>query len=175
MEEIQPKTGKIGFTYGLLLAGIGIIFGLMLYMADLHYERGWAINLVNFLIMAAVIVMAISYFKKTNGGNITLGEAMKVGLATAVIAGIVSLIWQMIFINVIEPEFLNNVFEKSRVEMIQENPKMTAEQIKQGEGMIKTFTSPGVIAIMTLVSFLFFGSLISLISGLIMKKQKPAY
>ncbi|MDB4292141.1 DUF4199 domain-containing protein [Maribacter sp.] len=174
MEEIQPKTGKVGLTFGLVLGAISIIFGLMLYSMDLHYTRGWEVNLVNFLIMAGVIIWAISHFKKTNGGFISLGEAMKVGLATAVVAGIVAIIWQMIFTNVIEPEFMEKVFEMSKAEMIEQNPKMTDEQIEQGEGMIKMFTSPGVMVVMTLVIALFFGSLISLFTGLVMKKQKPA-
>lgn len=175
MEENQPQTGKIGFTFGLLLGGVSVIFGLMLYTADMHYERGWAINLINFLIMAAVIVLAISQFKKANGGFISLGEAMKVGLATAIIAAIVGIIWQSIFVNFIEPEFMNNIFEMEKSKMIEQNPTMTDEQIEQGEGMIRFFTKPSIMVVMSLVVSLFFGSLISLVTGLIVKKQKDAY
>lgn len=175
MEETQPKTGKFGLTYGLLLGGISVIFGFLLYSMDMHYERGWAVNTVNFLIMAVVIVLAIYQFKKANGGFISLAEAMKVGLATALIAAIVGILWQIVFINFIEPEFLDKIFEISKAEMIEQNPKMTDEQIAQGEGMIKMFTSKSVIAIMALVGSLFFGSIISLVGGLILKKQKPAY
>lgn len=175
MEENQPKTGKIGLNYGLLLGGISIIFGLMLYAADLHYERGWEINLISILLMAGVIVLAISQFKKANGGMLSLAEAMKVGLATAIVAAIMGIIWQMVFINFIEPDYMDKVFQISRAEMIEQNPKMNAEQIKGGEDMISMFTSPGVMVVMALVFSLFIGSIASLISGLVMKKQKDAY
>ncbi|NND80110.1 MAG: DUF4199 domain-containing protein [Maribacter sp.] len=173
MEENQPNTGKFGLTYGALLGGITVIFGLILYSLDMHYERGWTINLVNFLIMASVISLAIVQFKKACGGYISLGQAMKVGLATALIAGIISIVWQMVFINVIEPEFMDKIIEISKAEMIEQNPNMTDEQIAQGEGMIKMFTGTGAVIIMTLVASLFFGSIISLVTGLIVKKQKP--
>lgn len=175
MDENQPKTGKVGLRFGLLLAAVGIIFSLMLFFADLHYERGWAINLVNILLMAGVIFLAISHFKKANGTYLTLGEAMKVGLATAVVAALVGIVWQLIFINFIEPDFMDKVFQISRAEMIQQNPKMTEEQLKGGEDMIRMFTSPGVIVVMALVFSLFIGSIASLIIGLILKKQKEAY
>lgn len=171
MEGNQPTTGKTGLMYGLLLGGASIIFGLMLYSADLHYTRGWEINLISILLMAAAIFIAISQFKKANGGFLSLAQAMKVGLATAVVAAIVGIIWQMLFMNLIEPDFMDKVFEISKAEMIEQNPKMTDEQIEGGEKMIKMFTSPSVIAVMGLVFSLFVGSIASLISGLIMKKQ----
>lgn len=174
MEENEPKTGKVGLMYGLLLGGVSIIFGLMLYSVDMHYERGWAVNLISFLLMAAVIVLAVIQFKKANEGFISLGEAMKVGLATAVIAAILGIIWQMIFTNFIEPGFMEKVFDISKAEMIEQNPTMTDEQIEQGEGMIRFFTSTSTMVIMGLVVSLFFGSIISLITGLIVKKQKDS-
>ncbi len=175
MEENQPKTGKFGLTYGLLLAGIGIAFGLILYSLDMHYERGWVVNLVSFLSMVGVISLAIYQFRAANGGFISLGQAMKVGLATAVIAGIIGVLWQTFFINVIEPDFMDVVFERSKAEMIEQNPTMTDEQITQGEEMIKMFTKPSVMAVMGIVVSLFLGSIISLIAGLIMKRQDNTY
>ena len=174
MEVNQPKTGKFGLKFGALLAAISIIFGLMLFSADLHYERGWAVNLINILILTGVIILAISQFKKANGNFISLPEAMKVGLATAVVAAIIGIVWQMIFINFIEPDFMEKIFQLSRAEMIEQNPTMTDEQIKGGEDMIRTFTSPGVMVVMTLVFSLFIGSIVSLITGLIVKKQNPS-
>ena len=173
MEVNQPKTGKFGLTFGLLLGGAGIVFGLMLYSMDMHYERGWAVNLVNFLLMAGILALAIFQFKKANEGFLSLGQAMKVGLAAALVAAIVLIIWQMIFINVIEPGFMDRIFEISKAEMIEKNPNMTDEQIAQGEDMIRMFTGTGAIVTMSLVMSLFFGSIISLVAGLIMKNKIP--
>ena len=175
MEEIQPKPGKFGLTFGLILGGIGIVLALMLFSLEMHYKRGWEINLINFIITTSVIVLAISQFKKANQGFLSLGEAMKVGLGTAVVAGVVAILWNMVFTNFIEPDFMDKIFEISRDEMIEQNPTLTDEQIEQGEGMIRLFTGTGMIAVMLLVGSLFFGSIISLVAGLIMKKQKPEY
>ncbi|WP_430907379.1 DUF4199 domain-containing protein [Maribacter sp. 2-571] len=171
METTPPKTGKFGLVYGLILSAISVALGLILYSQNLHYERGWAVNLVSVIIMISVISIGIYQFKKANAGFLSLGQAMKVGLGIAVIAGIVGVLWQMVFMNVIEPDFMENVVERSKVEMIQQNPTLTDEQIAQGEKTIRMFTKPSVMAVMGLVASLFFGSIISLIAGLIMKKQ----
>lgn len=168
--ENQPKTGKYALNFGLLLGAIGIIFALILYSMDLQYEQGWTLFIVNILIMAAVVCFGISQFKKANGGYLTLVQALKVGLGIALVAAIVSIIYQMIFINVIEPEFQTNVMEIRKNEMIAKNPGMTQEQVDGAVEMMEKFSGPTAIIIFSLVGSLFFGFLISLIGGLIMKK-----
>jgi len=175
MEEVQAKPSKYGLIAGLIYGGIGIIISLMLFSLEMHYERGWEINLINFIISVAAITLAIGQFKKANGGFLSLGQAMKIGLATAVVAGIVTILWNLVFTNFIEPEFADRVFDIARDGMIEENPTWSDEQIEQGESMIRFFTGNGMISVMILVGSLFFGSLISLFAGLIMKKTKPEY
>ncbi|MGS0524105.1 hypothetical protein ACU8V7_01885 [Zobellia nedashkovskayae] len=64
MEESKAETGKFAFNYGLLVGGIGIAFGIMLYTMDMHYERGLAVQGTQTLILVVGIVLGIYQFKK---------------------------------------------------------------------------------------------------------------
>lgn len=83
MENEQPKTGKFSLTYGAIAGGIGIIFGIMLYTMDMHYERGAAVQATQILILAGVIGVGISQFKKANENYLNLSEALKLGAGIA--------------------------------------------------------------------------------------------
>ncbi|NHF59406.1 DUF4199 domain-containing protein [Flavobacteriaceae bacterium TP-CH-4] len=175
MEEIQPKTGKFALNFGVILGALSIVFALMLYSMDMQYEQGWGIFLVNVFIMAAVIVIGIIQFKKANEGFLTLTEGIKVGIGIALVAAIIGVVYQQIFMNLIEPDFLENILQVRKAEMIAQNPNMTQEQIANAEEMMKKFSGPGISAAIALIGGLFIGLVISLISSLILKKQRPTY
>ncbi len=175
MEENQPKTGKYALNFGALLAIVSITFSLMLYFMEMHYERSWGLTIVNAVIMISIVVLGISQFKKANGGFLTLTEALKVGLGIALIAGILGVLYQFVFTNYIEPDFMLNTMEMQKREMLAKNPNMTQEQIDGAMEMMETFSNPALGAAIGIVVSLFFGFIISLFSGLIMKKQKPEH
>ena len=64
---------------------------------------------------------------------------------------------------------LDYQMEKIRME----NPEMTQEQIDGARDMSQMFSKPWITFIFIVVNNLFFGFLISLIGGLIIKKSKP--
>jgi len=173
MEENQPKTRKFSLNYGLVLGGIGVIFGIMLFSQDMHYERTTAINIISFVILFGVVFFGISQFKKANEGYLTLSQGLKLGTGIAVVGGIVGLIYYAILSGVIEPDFLEKASEIAKVKAFETNPNLTEEQWDQGVKMQKKFAwmfyPIGIIinAILGLVA--------GLISGLILKKAKPAY
>ncbi len=175
MEENQPKTGKFALNFGILLGAISIIFLVMLYLMDMHYDRSWGLMIVNGLIMISVIAFGIFQFKKANNGFLTLTDALKVGLGIALIAAILGVFYQFIFANYIEPDFMANTMEMQQREMIAQNPNMSKEQIDSAKEMMQTFSNPALGAAIGIVVALFFGFIISLFSGLIMKKQKPEH
>ena len=173
MEENQPKTGKFALNYGVLLGVVIVVFSLMLFSLDMHYDQGWAIRSVSLALSLAAILFGISQFKKANEGFLNISQALKVGTGIALIAGIIGLIYFFVLSNVIEPDYMDKMYEIGKVQAMADNPQLTEEQIDQGIEMQKSFawvTYP-IILIINIVIGLVFG----LIGGLIMKKQKPAY
>jgi hypothetical protein len=170
MEENQPKTGKFALNYGIILGAVSVVFAVMLYSMDMHYDQGWAIRSVSLALTVAAIILGILQFKKANEGLLSISEALKLGAGIAVIAGIIGIIYFFLLSNVIEPDYMDKMYEIGKQTAMADNPKLTEEQINQGIEMQKSFawlTYP-IILIFNII----IGLVIGLIGGLILKKQK---
>lgn len=173
MENQTPKLTTYMLKYGGLLGGVSVIFALMLFSLDLHYGQEPAVNYVNYLITIVGIVFGIYTFRKDNEGFLSLGEALKIGLGISLISAVIAIIYTGLLMNVIEPTFMEKASEIAKNKMIDENPEMTQEQLNIALDMMKKFQGFGVISAFILIFSLFFGLLISLVSGLILKKARP--
>lgn len=173
MENQTPKLTTYMLKYGGLLGGVSVIFALMLFSLDLHYGQEPAVNYVNYLITIAGIIFGIYTFRKDNEGFLSLGEALKIGLGISLISAVIAIIYTGLLMNVIEPTFMEKASEIAKNKMIDENPEMTQEQLNIALDMMKKFQGFGVISAFILIFSLFFGLLISLVSGLILKKARP--
>lgn len=171
MEENKPTTGKYALNFGLLAGGVGVVFAVMLYTMDMHYERGWGVQGTQIAILAAGIIFGIIQFKKANLSFLTLSEALKLGAGIGLIAALLGIAYFLILSNVIEPDYMDKAFEIGKQQAMEDNPKITEEQMDQGIEMQKKFAwvSYPIIIIMNIV----IGLVVGLIGGLIMKKQNP--
>lgn len=170
MEKNKPNTGKIGWTYGLIGGVISIVFTLMLYFNDMIAESATnvGIQLVGLAILIVIIVLGILQFKKVNAGYITLSQALKIGAAIALINGIISLVFQYLLTQVIDPAVGASLIEVGKQQALQQYPQMTDEQWEQGLAIQKVIGyAIGVILPIII------GLIIGLITGLIVKKQRP--
>lgn len=170
-QHIEPvKTKSFALKYGLFLGLISVAFGIMLFTMDLHYQSSLPNTIVSIVIIIIMICIAIYQFKKENGTYLTLGEALKIGMGVALIAGIISAIYTAIMLNVLDPDFMDKSFEFRKASIMEQNPNITEEQLEQNRELQKNFawlTYPFI-----LIFNLFIGFVVSLIAGLIMKKSK---
>ena len=172
MENQQPTPGKYALTYGLILGGISLVFNIMLYVMDMHYQRDWTVGIIGLLIMVAILSIAIFQFKKANAGILLLGQAIKIGVGGALIAAIIGVIYQYALANFIDPDFVTKVLEVQSNKAV-EAGKINSEQAAQQMEMGRKFFWIGYPA--ALLVSMFFGFIISLIAGLIMKKSPSDY
>ncbi|MBW2938135.1 DUF4199 domain-containing protein [Aureisphaera sp. CAU 1614] len=173
MDNQKASLKKIALNYGLLLGLASIALSVITYVMGVHLERPWWASVIGIIIMAALIVYGLKAFKQDNEGFLSLGEAIKVGLAISVIAGILGAVYNYVFVTVIEPDFVAQMMEITREQMIEQNPTMTEEQMEMGLSITEKFMSPGIMSAMAIIFTLFLGFIISLISGLIMKQNRP--
>ena len=173
MEEIQANTGKFAMTYGLILGAVGVVFSLMLFSVDMQYERGWSVQGVQMTLMIAAISLGIFQFKIANNGFLSISDALKVGTGIALISGLLGLFYFFILSNFLDPNYVETTAQLTREQMLESNPKITEEEISQGLEMQEKFAwiAYPVILIINVIT----GLVISLIAGLIMKKQKTTY
>lgn len=173
MEVQKTEAKKFVLNYGVLLGILSIILGVIMYVTNAYLAPSFIYTAIGFLILIGVITMAIKAYKAENGGFLSLGEALKVGIGVAVIGGIISAIWSFVLMNFIEPEFMSQMMETQREQMAEANPNMTESQMEAAMEMGANFSSPWLIMAISLIGNLFFGLLISLVAGLIMKNENP--
>ncbi|MEM1257905.1 MAG: DUF4199 domain-containing protein [Bacteroidota bacterium] len=172
MEGNPPKTGKYALNYGLILGALSVAFSIMLFIQDAHTTRSPANQIISIVLMAGVILWGIYSFRKDNGGYLKLGEALKLGAGIALISGIVAIVYTLVLVNVLDPEFPTKIAELQRI-TDQESGVMSAEQIQQRyDGTINYFwfTYPFILIFSIIV-----GLILGLVGGLIFKKAKPSY
>ncbi len=168
MEEIQPKTGKFAMKFGLILGAVGVVLGLMLFLQDAHTQQNSSIQLVSLAITIAVILWALVSFRKANGGLLSISQGLKIGAGIGVIAGIITVVWNLLLANVLDPDFAMTVTQARIAEAAAENnlsPEMVQQQTEMG---VKFFWIgyPIILIVSTLI-----GLVVGLIGGLILKKS----
>ncbi len=170
MENQSPSIKPIAFNYGIILALVSIIVLVIMYI--LNIEKSWPLSIGSTIATILVFVYGIKAYKMANGNLLSLREAIKVGLAIAVIGGIIAAIYAYIHYTMIYPEFIEMTKETAYEQMMERNPNLTDEQVTQAMEMSSMFMSPSFFSLMSIIGSLFFGLIVSLIAGLIMKKEQ---
>ena len=167
--ETSPKLGTYNYRFGLIAAGIGIVFSLMLHFMEMTYNQSPVIQTVQTLIPAAVAVIAILTFKKDNSGLLSLKQSIKLGVGVFLVAGIIGLIYFAIFINVLEPDFITNTAQLQADTLRESRPEIGEDMIQmQQENTEKFFyiSFPFILIMNVLI-----GLVVGLITGLFAKKN----
>ena len=171
MEENRPKTGKFALTYGAILGGVGIVFALMLYSLDMHYQGGYMVLGVSILLTLAAIVIGLMQFKKANNGYMSFGQGLKIGVGICLISGIISLLFNQVMMNVIDPDMMAKTMEFQK-ERLLESSNMTPDQIDTQLEAQKKFMTPGMQMAFGLLYVIVSGFILSLIPALVLKKTE---
>lgn len=159
--------------YGILLGGISVVFALMLFFLDMHYTQDSSVGIVSIVITIAVIVLGQYNFRKDNEGFLSFGEALKLGVGIALISSIIGVIYQVLLVTVIDPDTIPKMITIAENQLYESNPEMSQEQIDQILEMQSKFISPEMMAAFGLIGGLFIGFIISMITGLILKRNRP--
>lgn len=172
MENQKKSFKQIVTTYGIYLALVSVLLLVVMYVTNTN--QNWVISIVSFALTVLILVYAIKTFKYQNQNYLTLGEGLKVGMATAAIAGVLAGVYAYLHYSFIYPEYIDTVLDEARMQMAEQSQGMTEEQMEQAIGFTESFTSPFMMATFSLIGSLFFGFIISLIASLVMKRERPA-
>tara|TARA_B100000767_G_C19539449_1_gene440106 strand:- start:157 stop:681 length:525 start_codon:yes stop_codon:yes gene_type:complete len=173
MEDQNLEMKKYILQYGALLGGISVVFGLMLFSLDMHYQNDKSATIVSILITIGVIAFAQYSYRKDNEGFLSLSQGIKMGLGMAAISGLVNIVYFLVLSNVLDPEMMNKALEMGMNEFLDQNPEASQDMINQVESMQEKFSGPVLTSSFIIILSLFSGLIISLITGLIFSKSRP--
>ncbi len=174
MENDKASSKKIIINYGVILGIVSVLLGVVMYVTNVYTDPHWIFSVIGFLILIGVITYGIKAYKTSNNGFLELTDALKVGIGIALIGGIIGAIWTLLLTSIIEPEYTQQVMEVQREKLL-ENPDMTEAMVDQSIEMMEKFSSPYISIAFSIIGSLFFGFIISLFAGLIMKKKQDLY
>lgn len=168
--ENQADSKGIIINYGLTLAGISILLSLVIYAMGNHLEPHWSINALTFVAFIALIILGIKKFKEINGGFLSFGQAVKIGVGIAIISALIGSIYQYLFMTFIEPEFMSQVMELQQQKMLDQG--MSEDQIEATQEWSAKFSSPFMMIAFGIIGSAIGGFIVSAIGGAIMKKSE---
>jgi hypothetical protein len=160
-------------TYGIILGSISVVFQLMLFFLDMHYKNDSTAGIVSLIIMISVLLYSFISYKKINLGYLSLSEVLKIGLGVSLVSAFITIIYTQILINFLDPETMKKSLDLSMDTMRSENPEIPQEALDTARSIQEKMSSPLIFSAVQIIFSLFFGFIISLIGGLIVKKSRP--
>lgn len=169
----QSLSKGIMVNYGVMLGLLVVLIGVATYALGQTYDPSIVFSILQYLVPLVVIYLGIKKFRELNENSLTLGEAIKTGLGISLIGGVILAIYTFILVNYIEPEYFTKMFETLEAKMLEKNPNMSDEQLEMSLAMMKKMSGTWVSIGSVIMMSLFGGLIYSLVSGFILKRNKP--
>jgi hypothetical protein len=162
--------------YGLLLAVCNALWIVIIYLVGMSHSL-WGLLLTFMAIIFAIIfcVMAIKEERNADGGYITFGRAFITGFLTLLISGVVGILFNYIYTQFIDTEYLQYMSRELPVSIAQKFGAPEEQLDKLREQMEATPLQTYDLWYITkaILGSAFFGAFFGLIIGAIMKRNKP--
>ncbi|PWJ59617.1 uncharacterized protein DUF4199 [Dyadobacter jejuensis] len=169
--EDQVSSARVALKYGVLTAVATMIYSTIISVAGMTSNQ-W-VGSLSFIILIVGLVLALKNYKEQNGGFMTFGQGLGLGTLLSAIAGLLSSLFSMFYLQFIDNSALTEGINKVRSDM--EARGMDDAQIDQAVAMSQKFMTPGVMFLMGVFGFLLVGFFLSLIISLILRKEKPVF
>ena len=173
MEDQNLELEKYISQYGALLGGISVVFGLMLFSMDMHYQNETSTTIVSLVLTLGVIVFAQYSYRKDNEDFMSLSQGIKMGLGMGAVSGLINVAYFLVLSNVLDPEMMNKALEMGMNQFLDQNPEASQDMINQVESMQEKFSGPIISSSFLIIASLLTSFVISLITGLILKRNRP--
>lgn len=168
---MEQKTGvwKANLTNGLILGLAGIVFMLVIYFLDLSFNK----NVGYLFILLSIILLYFfvkSYRDNYLNGFITYGQAVSAGVIIYLYYSVISAIFMYILYTVIDPSLTNKLIAFVEEQMAKSGrvPEGTLDTVMAFQ---KKILKPEIMAPLGLIYNMFYGTVISLIISIFIKKE----
>ena len=166
---IQPTT--VGLRYGVLTGLVSIIISFCLNIS--HLEQTPA-KWLTMIVLIVGTVLAQKFFRQVNGGFMSYGQGLGVGMVLAGVTAVLSAVFSYIYIALIDPDMTARILEKAQTDM-EAKGTMSDAQIEQALHWTAMFVQgPALVGIVLVIGVLT-GLLVSLITAAVLKNPKPEF
>lgn len=167
--ENKTSSKSIIINYGLIMGVASLLPSLVKYAMGDYLSRDWISGTVGLLISIVFIVIGVKKYKELNGGFVSWGKSVKIGMGMTLISLIITIIYILVFSNFIEPDFKNQVIERTRQQWV--DAGMADDVIEQQLPYVRDYFALSMYGGIIIISA-FFGFVISAIVGAVMKRSE---
>jgi hypothetical protein len=172
---------KIVLVYGLiagLIVAVMMVISTAMYKASGSFDNGMVYGYTSMILAFSLIFVGIrNYREKYNGGHISFGKAFKIGLLITLIASSIYVLVWLVEYYCFFPDF-GEKYAAHMLEKLKAGGASQAEIAKQTKEMASfsaMYKNPFFNAMITYTEIIPVGLIVTLISGLILKRRsKPA-
>lgn len=169
---------KNGINYGLISGIVSVLITTTLYVVDLKLMTKWWLGLLIIAIYLFIGVILLVKTKKDLGGYMTLKEGFTTYFISAIIGIVISVIFNILLFNVIDPEAALKLKEYTLESTVEMMKKFGAprEEIKKAVAKMEEYNQFSAIEqLKGIVWSLGFSAVFGLILSAIIKKDKPVF
>ena len=164
--EQKSTFWRSAMTYGLYLGIVVTLYSVILYVAGQNTNK--SLGYVSFLLYTIGIVLSqINYRNRELNGAISYGQAVGFGVAVMLCVGIITSLYNIIIFK-IDPGLIEQIKAMTEEQYLKSG--MSEDQVEAAMAVASKMMTPGVLAISALISSLFGGTIISLITSIFVKK-----
>jgi hypothetical protein len=158
---------------GLILGLALVIYTLLLYFLDQTFNK--SLGYVSILIIIGGLVLGIKSFRDdARGGIMSYGQGVGAGTVIGLYAGIIMAIFTFLLYKVIDPDLLGKMITFAEEKII-ESGKIPEEMVDQVMETQKKFMAPWIMSIGSIINYVFFGVVVSLIASIFLKKESSPF
>lgn len=160
--------------YGLRAALVMVIFSAISFILisgdNSKYDLGEIIGYLSmFLAMIFVYLGIRNYRDHQNNGELSFGQALKLGLLIALFPAIAFGIMDQIYVQVINPNFYEEYYQTQLDNIDDSNAEEYQKQLAKLQSQQEMFSIPIVSYLLMFVTVFLIGIVVTIISGLILK------
>jgi hypothetical protein len=168
--ENQANSKSFIINNGIILGVLGILISVINYAFGTHLDPHWSSSVASGVFLIGLIVLGINQFKSANGGFLSWGQGVKIGVGIAILAALISVIYSYIFVTFVEPDFMEQIMEVQNQKFLDQG--MSQEQIEAANAISEKFKSPLVTSALGIIASAIGGFIVSAIAAAIMKKSE---
>jgi hypothetical protein len=166
--EQKVSVWKANLNSGLILGLVAIVYSLVVYFMDLSFNKVQGYVFLVVLIFLLFFLIR-SYRNNSLFGNITYGQALGAGVVICLYYAIISAVFTYILYAYIDPELSKK--QLAFMEEVLQQKGMSQEIIDASLKMQEKFLKPAIIAPFSILANMFYGTIISLIVSIFVKKE----
>jgi hypothetical protein len=170
---------KHSLLYGLLAGAIlatTMTISMIIYNNNPEIEHSAVVGYTSMVVAFSLMFVAIkNYRDKVNGGSISFGKALKIGVLIALIGGTFYVVTWLIFYYGFIPDFVDR-YIAIYLQQLADGGASAAELAAQSKEMAEfkeMYKNPVFVVLMTYVEVLPVGLIVALLSAVVLRRKTP--